>query len=215
MVDREVLALEDSVLTALALFDLNEHRLDAVLATFGGHQGQGEPRTDDWNVPALFEQEGDRADVVFVGVGEHQRLDVRKAALEVAHVRQDQVHSGLVVGGEHDPAIDDQQPAEVFEHRHIAADLADPTQRGDPQAAWGQRTRRHEFLVHLEIILQPRAAPRPRACRRRAPRSVPPSPRPEAAGGHPPRYRVVAVRPWTWSLHPVGSMPRTAVPGRR
>ena len=86
--------------------------------------------------------------MVLVRVGEHQRLDVVEAVLDVAQVGQDQVDAGLVVGREQHPAVHDQQPAQMLENRHVAADFADATQRGDPQSPWGQWPRRCEFFVH-------------------------------------------------------------------
>ena len=78
-----------------------------------------------------FEQVRDRTDVILVGVREHQRLDIVQAILDVAQVRQDQVDPRFVVTWEQHPAVDDQQPAEVFENGHVAADFADAAQRGD------------------------------------------------------------------------------------
>ena len=100
------------------------------------------------NVGPQLEQERDRADVVLVRVGQHQRLDIVEAVLDETQVGQDQVDARLVVAGEQHPAVDDQQPAEMLENRHVAADFADATQRGDPQTARGQRPRRCEICVH-------------------------------------------------------------------
>ena len=50
-------------------------------------------------------------------------------------IRQDQVDAGLVVRREQHAAVDDQQPAQVLENGHVAADFADTAQRGDPQPA--------------------------------------------------------------------------------
>ena len=139
---------------ALSLCDLDEHRLDPVLAAFRGDQRQGELRPDDRDVGPQLEQERDRPDVVLVRMGQHQRLDVVEPVLDMAQVGQDQVDAGLVVGGEHHPAVDDQQPAQVLENRHIAADFADAAQRGDPQPTCGQGTRWREVYVHLPATLR-------------------------------------------------------------
>ena len=148
VVDGEVLALEHAVRRALPLVDLDEHRLDAVFTALRRHQRQRELRTDHRNVGAQLEQERDGADVVLVRVGEHQRLDVVEPVLDVPEVRKDQVDTRLIVRREQHPAVDDQQPAQMLENGHVAADFADTTQRGDPQSAWGQWPRRCEFFVH-------------------------------------------------------------------
>ena len=148
VVDGEVLALENAVRRTLALVNLLEHRLDPVFAAFLVHQRQRELRSDHRNVGAQLEQERDGTDVVLVRVGEHERLDVFEAVLDQAQVRKDQIDTGLIVRREQHPAVHDQQTAQMLENRHIAADFADATQRGDPQSPWGQRPRRCEFFVH-------------------------------------------------------------------
>ncbi len=75
----------------------------------------------------------------------HQRLDVVEAVLDVPQVGQDQVDAGLVVAGEQHAAVDDQQPAEVLENGHVAADFADTAQRGHAQTARGQRPGRRQI----------------------------------------------------------------------
>ena len=86
--------------------------------------------------------------MVLMGMGQHQRLDVVETILDLTQVGQDQVDAGLVVAREQYAAIDDQQPAEMLENRHVAADFADATERGDPQASPGQRPRRSEICIH-------------------------------------------------------------------
>ena len=132
MVDREIFAFEHPVCAPRSFGHLDEHRLHPVLTAFRGDQGQGELRADHRNVGAQLEQERNRPDVVFVRVRQHQRFDLVEAAFDVTKIRQDQIDARLVVGREHHPAVDDQQPAEMFENRHVAADFADSTQRGDP-----------------------------------------------------------------------------------
>jgi hypothetical protein len=75
--------------------------------------------------------------VVLVGVRQDQRLDLVKAAVQVAEVRQDQVHAGLVGLGEEHAAVDDEQSAEVLEHGHVPTDLAEPAQRHNAQIVAG------------------------------------------------------------------------------
>ncbi len=60
----------------------------------------------------------------------------------MTQIRQDQVDAGLIVAGEQHTAVDDQQPAQMLENGHVAADFADSAQRGHPQTSGGQRPRR-------------------------------------------------------------------------
>ncbi|BBY11130.1 hypothetical protein MMARJ_18700 [Mycobacterium marseillense] len=87
--------------------------------------------------------------MILVRVGEHQRLDVVEPILDMAQIREDQVDPGLVVGGKHHPAVDDEQPAQVLQNRHVAADFADAAKRGDPQPSSGQRAWRGEVYIHF------------------------------------------------------------------
>ena len=87
---------------------------------------------------ALAQEVRRRADVVLVAVGQHQRLDLVEAVPDRVEVGEDQVDAGLVVLGEQHAAVDDQQPAVVLEDGHVAADLAEAAERGDPQAALRQ-----------------------------------------------------------------------------
>ena len=86
---------------------------------------------------SLAKQVRDAADVVLVPVGQHDRLDLVEAVPDPGEVRQDHVDAGLVLLGEQDPAVDDEQPAGVLEDGHVATDLAEPAQRDDPKAVPG------------------------------------------------------------------------------
>ena len=79
--------------------------------------------------------------VVFVCVGDDDRLDLVEPMLDVPQIRQDQVDAGFVVCREQHTAIDDQQPSQMLENGHVAADFVDTAQRGDAKAAWGQGLR--------------------------------------------------------------------------
>ena len=87
--------------------------------------------------------------MVLVRVGQHERLDLVQPALQGREVRQDQVNAGLVGLGEQHAAVDDEQPARVFEDGHVAADLAEAAERDHAQAAGGQRRRRPELRVRM------------------------------------------------------------------
>ena len=138
VVDREVLAVPAAVPQPTALLHLQQVRGEAVLPALGGDERQREAGADDGEVRALPQQERHRADVVFVAVGEHDRVDVVEAPLDGPEIGQDQVDARRVLGREEHAAVDDEQPPVVLEHRHVAADLADAAERHHAQAAFGQ-----------------------------------------------------------------------------
>ena len=133
----------------LLLGHLAQHRRDAVLAQLGREQREGEAAADDRDVGALAQQVRHGAEVVLVAVGEDDGLDVVEPVPDVGEVREDQVDAGLVVLGEQHAAVDDEQPAGVLEDGHVAADLAQPAERDDAQAAVGERRRRAELGVRV------------------------------------------------------------------
>ena len=97
-------------------------------------QREGQLGADQRDVRLLPQEVGDGADVVLVAVCEDDALDVVEAVPDGREVRQDQVDSGLLLLGEEDAAVDDEQAAAVLEDGHVAADLAEAAQRGDPEA---------------------------------------------------------------------------------
>jgi hypothetical protein len=75
--------------------------------------------------------------VVFVPVGQHQRLDVVQPVLDRSKVGQNEVHSGCIVLWEQHPTVDHQQPTGMLEDGHIATDLSDATEGDRAQATVG------------------------------------------------------------------------------
>src|SRR5665647_1819467 len=67
--------------------------------------------------------------------GARSRSEVVQPVPDRGEVRQDHVDPRLVVLREEDPAVDHEQLALVLEDRHVAADLAQPAQRGHAQDA--------------------------------------------------------------------------------
>ncbi len=147
VVHREEFKVEGSERVLGSLLDLHYFRSQPVLGELGLHQGERQLGPDQGDVAALAEQVGHRADVVLVGVREDQRLDVVEPVFQVAEVRQDQVDARLVRLGEQDAAVDDEQPPEVLEDRHVPADLTEPAERDDAQAVARQRRRRGQVRM--------------------------------------------------------------------
>ena len=149
VVDRHELAVERPGDVVVAGGDLDQRRLDPVLAQLGRDQGEGEPRPDQRDVPAHPQQVGHGADVVLVPVGEDDGVDVVEPVLDHPEVREDQVDPRLLGLGEEDTAVDDQQAPGELEHGHVAADLAQPPERHDAQPAVGQGRRSLQLQVRL------------------------------------------------------------------
>jgi hypothetical protein len=62
---------------------------------------------------------------------------VGNAGTDRGEVREDHVDPRLVLLGEQDAAVHDQQSAVVFEHGHVPTDLAETAQGYHPQAPVG------------------------------------------------------------------------------
>jgi hypothetical protein len=134
VVDRHELQPERAELDDVALLDLVLHRLpEPVLAQLAGDQRQGQLGADQRDVLPLPQQVRHRTDVVLVAVGEDDSLDGVQAVPDRFEVGEDQVDAGLMVVGEQDAAVDDEQSAVVLEDGHVATDLAQSTERDHPQ----------------------------------------------------------------------------------
>ena len=112
-----------------------------MLLQLGLEQRQSQPRAVDRDVLALAQQVGNRTDVVFVRVGEHDGVDRGEPVPDEVEVREDQVDAWLSILGEEHTAVDDEKAASVLEDRHVATDVTEAAQRHDAQAVLGQRRR--------------------------------------------------------------------------
>jgi hypothetical protein len=65
-------------------------------------------------------------------VGQDEGLDVVETVADRVEVGEEQVDAGMVLLGEEDAAVDDQQPSVVLEDGHVATDLAETAERDDP-----------------------------------------------------------------------------------
>ena len=72
-----------------------------------------------------LQDEREGADVVLVPVSEEDGLEQAGAFGEVGDLGDDDVDAEHLVLGEHHPHVDDHDVALVFEHHHVAADLAE------------------------------------------------------------------------------------------
>ena len=83
----------------------------------------------------LAQQELDAADVVLVAVGGDEAVDALGVVAQVGEVGQHEVDAVQVGPGEHQPAVDEQDPAVVAEallDRHaVAADLPEPAEEDE------------------------------------------------------------------------------------
>src|SRR6478735_7026965 len=149
VVDRDELEVEDAELLALALLDRHRERLDAVLLELGLDEGEGQRGADERDVALEAQQVRDRTDVVLVAVRQDDGLDVVESVLDVGEVGEDEGEAGVVVLGEEHAAVDDEQPALRLDDGHVAADLAEPAERDDPQAVVGEGGRCGQLGVRV------------------------------------------------------------------
>lgn len=149
MVDRDELAVEDADALPLPFLHLKGVGADAVLLELRLDEREGQLRADEGDVRLQAQQVRDTTDVVLVAVREDDALDVVQAVPDRGEVRQDQVDARLLLLGEENAAVHDEQAAAVLEDRHVAADLAQAAERGDPQGALRELRRGTEFRVRM------------------------------------------------------------------
>ena len=112
---------EDRVVVELVLLDLV------------AEEAAGERAGIDRHARELGQDEGQRADVVLVGVGDEERPDLVAVLLEIADVGDDEVDAEHLLVGEHEAAVDDDDVVAVLEHVHVLADLPHPAERDDAE----------------------------------------------------------------------------------
>ena len=94
---------------------------------------------------------------------EDEADDVVHALFDPGEIRQDQVDAGLALLGEENATVHDQELAPVLEDVHVAADLAETSQRDHSQCAIFQGRGFAEVLVqrlHGASLPRQRAFPR-------------------------------------------------------
>ena len=119
--------------------------IDAVLFELGLHEGECHRRAVHRSVKQL-EDVWDGTDVIFVPVGQNQRLDVVAPRFDKAHVRDDQIHAELVGLGEHDTGIDEDRRVLPGHRHHVHTELAEAAQGDDFESRW--RHDGHSGLIH-------------------------------------------------------------------
>ena len=107
--------------------------VELVLLDLVAEQAAGQGRGVDRHARELGQDVRQRADVVLVGVGDEERLDVGAALLEVGDVGDDEVDAEHLLVGEHQAAVDDDDLVAVLEHVHVLADLPHPAERDDAE----------------------------------------------------------------------------------
>ena len=107
--------------------------VELVLLDLVAQQAAGQGRGVDRHARELREHVRQGADVVLVGVGDEERLDVGAALLEIGDVGDDEVDAEHLLVGEHQSAVDDDDLVAVLEDVHVLADLAHPAERDDAE----------------------------------------------------------------------------------
>ena len=115
---------------------LDGRALQLVLLELGADHPDRQAAAEDHRGHAdLAQEEGQRADVVLVAVGEDDRVDVVDPVAKVGEVGENQVDAEHLSGREHQTGVDhDDAPVEL-DHRHVLADFAEPAERQDPELA--------------------------------------------------------------------------------
>ena len=113
---------------ALARADRHEPapRLVVVVGELGFDERQRERRAVDRPLHDL-EDVPHRADVVLVAVREHDRGDL--VLLQLAKVRDDEVHAEQLRLGEHHAGVDEDGGVAAGDDHHVHAELAQPAER--------------------------------------------------------------------------------------
>ena len=111
--------------------------VELVLLDLVAKEPAGEGRGVDRHARKLGQHVRQRADMVLVGVGDEEGLDLGLVLLEVGDVGDDEVDPEHLLVGEHQAAVDHDDLVAVLEHVHVLADLADAAERDDAKGVGG------------------------------------------------------------------------------
>ena len=107
--------------------------VELVLLDLVAEQAAGQRRGVDRHAGELGQHVRQCADVVLVGMGDQERLDVGASFLEVGDVGDDQVDPEHLLVREHQAAVDHHDLVAVLEDEHVLADLPHPAERDDSE----------------------------------------------------------------------------------
>ena len=109
----------------------------AVLVELRLDEAERQPRRPDLRNLHLAHQVRERADVVLVRVGEHDRPNLPGPVAQVREVGQDEVDAEMLVPRERKPGVDDEASPLVLEDGHVLSDLAEAAERDHAQEPAG------------------------------------------------------------------------------
>src|SRR4029077_1786616 len=92
------------------------------------YQRQREPSAVNGNIQ-IAKNVRQRADVVFVAVGEHDGADVRTVLLQVGNIRNHQVDAEEFRFREHHARVEDDDVLTETQHHHVHAKFAETAER--------------------------------------------------------------------------------------
>ena len=122
----------------------------AVLGQFFLHHAEREAGAADGRLGKLAQQVGQRSDVVFVRVGEQDRVELA-GLFQIAQVGGDDLDPERLLGvGKHQAAVDDDAVAAGLDDHAVHPDLAQAAERDDANR---RRRIRHSPVVLRERVL--------------------------------------------------------------
>ena len=129
--------------------DLDLRRVDVVLLALCLRKGKGELGADQRDIRAKPKQVRHAADMILMTMRKHQRLDLVETILDIAEIGKNQIDAGLLLLREEHTAVDEQQVAVVFDHVHVAPDLAQTAKWRDAHRALAilRRGDQHRVLL--------------------------------------------------------------------
>ena len=110
-------------------------------------EGQGSAVKGRVDVPEHVRQ---RADVVFMPVGEEDAEYPVRPVAKIRNIRDDEIDPQHVRFRKHEPAVHDDDVVAVLEDRHVEADFPEPTERNDVKR-WLFLCRHSPLVVHYRL----------------------------------------------------------------
>ena len=151
-VDGHELQAEGAHLELVAALDLHLPGLKMMLLALGINKPQSQLRADQRNIRTQPQQIRHPADMILMPMSQHQSIHPIQLILDIAEVRQNQIHARLLLLRKQHAAVNQQNMTVILDHIHIAANLTQTPQRDNTHGTLTILRRSHQTLLSLSTL---------------------------------------------------------------
>ena len=150
--DGHELQAEGAHLELVTALDLHLPGLKMMLLALGINKPQSQLRADQRNVRTQPQQIRHPSDMILMPMSQHQSIHPIQLILDIAEVRQNQIHARLLLLRKQHAAVNQQNMTVILDHIHIAANLTQTPQRDNTHGTLTILRRSHQTLLSLSTL---------------------------------------------------------------